>query len=623
LLRAARTRSPIVSVTRPRGPGAGDPDADLSTEWDRSAAGQRSHLTALQGIPALCLDAMSSVAYGPQAVATILITAGAAAVSYTLPILLVIVLLLGVLTLSYTQVIRVASDGGGSYAIAKMLLGQPMSMLAAASLIVDYVLTVAVSLSAGAEALSSAFPALQSHDLIVCLIGLFVLTALNLIGISESAKVLVVPTLLFLVAVYATIFGDLVRSHPAAILSGPDLVHVSGSLGILLVLKAFSSGCSAVTGVEAVANGTPAFRDPKVKRAQRTEMALGFFLGTMLLGLGFAFHHLHPSLKSNVTLLSQLTAAAVGKGIAFYLSGIVVAIVLGVAANTSFGGLPILLSLLARDNRVPHVFALRAQKPVYRYGVISLAVLAAALLVAGNANTNALIPLYGIGVFTGFTISQVGLVRHWWRERSRRWRMTLGLNAFGAVLSGVAAVVLLGTKFTSGAWVAAVAIGLFIFTFTRIETYYRDTAEQIGIGLTPEPVRPLPSIVVVPVLSINRMTAKVVAAARSMGQEVVAVSVQPSQNEADGFTRAWSAWNPGIRLEILVEPHRTLVSPLVAYVTSLEKDRTKQVIVLISELTPHKRRHEVLHNQRGKILSALLRQRTDAVIATLPFRIND
>ncbi len=612
-----------MSVTRPKGPGAGGPDADQSTEWDRSAAGQRSHLTALQGIPALCLDAMSSVAYGPQAVAAILVTAGAAAVSYTLPILLVIVLLLGVLTLSYTQVIRVASDGGGSYAIAKMLLGRPVSMLAAASLIVDYVLTVAVSLSAGAEALSSAFPALQSHELLVCLVGLLVLTAVNLVGISESAKVLVVPTLLFLLVVYVTIFGDLLRSHPVATLNGPNLAHASGSLGILLILKAFSSGCSAVTGVEAVANGTPAFREPRVKRAQHTEMALGFFLGTMLLGLGFSFHHLHPALKTNVTLLSQLTAAAVGKGFPFYLSGIVVAIVLAVAANTSFGGLPILLSLLARDHRVPHVFALRAQKPVYRYGVISLAVLAAALLVAGNADTNALIPLYGIGVFTGFTISQVGLVRHWWREQSRRWRMTLGLNAFGAVLSGVATVVLLGTKFTSGAWVAAVAIGVFIFMFSRIETYYRHTGEQLGIGIKPEPVRSLPSIVVVPVVSINRMTAKVVAAALSMGEDVVAVSVQPSPGEADSFSETWAAWNPEVRLEILVDPHRSLVSPLVAYVKNLEKDGTKLVIVLISELTPHKRRHEVLHNQRGKILSTLLRQRTDAVIATLPFRIDD
>ncbi len=602
---------------------SGDPHADHSTAWDRSAAGQRKHLTALEGIPALCLDAMSSVAYGPQAVAAILLTAGVAAVSDTLPIILVIVVLLAVLTLSYTQVIRVASDGGGSYAIAKLLISQPVSLLAAASLVVDYVLTVAVSLSAGAQALSSTFPGLQSHELVVCLVGLAFLTAINLVGISESAKVLVVPTVLFLIAIYATVVGDLVRSHPAATLSGPALGHVTDSLGILLILKAFSSGCSAVTGVEAIANGTPAFREPRVKRAQRTEIALGAFLGTMLLGLGLAFHHLHPQLKSNVTLLSQLIAAGLGKGAPFYISGIVVAVVLGVAANTSFGGLPVLMSLLARDNRLPHVFALRAQKPVFRYGVVTLAVLAAILLVAGNANTNVLIPLYGIGVFTGFTISQSGLVRHWWRERPPRWLLSIGLNAFGAVLSGVAAVVLLISKFVSGAWVVAVAVPLLILLFSRISRYYTSIAEEIGIGTRPVVLPSRPSRVIVPVMSITNMTARALAAASSLGVHVTAVSVQQSEADAEGFRAEWDRWNPGVPLDTLVSEKHTLVAPLVKYVRRLEAEGDEQVTVLISELTPRKRRHALLHNQRGRILTTILHQRTDAVIATLPFRLHD
>jgi amino acid transporter len=613
-----------VSVTPAEGSGSGEPDTDLSTEWDRSAEGQRHHLTALQGIPALCLDAMSSVAYGPQAVAAILATAGAAALHFTLPILLVIVVLLAVLTLSYTQVIKVASDGGGSYAIAKLLLGQRTSLLAAASLVVDYVLTVAVSLSAGAQALASAFPDLQSHELLITLGGLLFLTAINLRGVQESARVLVIPTLLFLIFIYATVAGDLVRSHPAAVLSGPPLLsHATDHLGVLLILKAFSSGCSAVTGVEAIANGTPAFREPRVKRAQHTEMLLGFFLGTMLLGLGFAFHHLHPPLKSNVTLLSELTAGGLGRGWPFYASGIVVAIVLGVAANTSFGGLPVLMSLLARDNRLPHVFALRAQKPVYRYGIVTLALMAAVLLIAVHANTDALIPLYGIGVFTGFTISQVGLVRHWWRQRSARWLMAIGLNGFGALLSGVAALVLLVTKFTSGAWVAAVTITLLILLFSRISAYYRLTAAEIGLGTVPPLIAPRPSIVVVPVASITRMTARVLAAAESLSGEVVAVSVQLTEHDASVFRDEWDRWHPGVELETLIDPQRSLVGPLIGYVRRLEAGGSRQVTVLISELTPRKRRHELLHNQRGKILTTLLRQRTDAVIATLPFRIHD
>jgi amino acid transporter len=613
-----------VSVTSVEGSGADDPHADHSTEWDRSAEGQRHHLTAVQGIPALCLDAMSSVAYGPQAVAAVLLTAGTAAVRFTLPIVLVIVVLLAVLTLSYTQVIRVASDGGGSYAIAKLLLGPRTSMLAAASLVVDYVLTVAVSLSAGAQALSSVFPSLQSHELVICLGGLLFLAALNLRGVQESAKVLVIPTVLFLIFIYATVVGDLARSHPVAVLSGPPLLgHATDSLGVLLILKAFSSGCSAVTGVEAIANGTPAFREPRVKRAQHTELFLGFFLGTMLLGLGLAYHHLHPPLKGNVTLLSELTAGGLGKGWPFYVSGIVVAIVLGVAANTSFGGLPVLMSLLARDNRLPHFFSLRAQKPVYRYGIVVLALFAAALLVAGNANTDALIPLYGIGVFTGFTISQVGLVRHWWRERSARWMMAIALNGFGAVLSGIAAVVLLGTKFTSGAWVAAVTIALLILLFSRIAAYYQLTAAEIGLGTVPPLVAPRPSLVIVPVASITRMTSQVLAAAQSLSGEVLAVSVQRSESDASAFREEWDRWHPGVELETLIDPQHSLVGPLVGYVSRLEDGGSRLVTVLISELTPDKRRHTVLHNQRGKILTTLLRQRTDAVIATLPFRIHD
>jgi amino acid transporter len=600
-----------------------DPHADFSTEWDRSAEGQKHHLTAFQGIPALCLDAMSSVAYGPQAIAAILIASSVAATKDTLPVLFVIVAMLAILTLSYTQVIRVASDGGGSYAVGKMLLGPNVAKLAAGSLVVDYVLTVAVSLSAGAAALSSAFPRLQHHELAVCLLGLGFLLILNLRGISESAKVLVIPTVLFLIAIYATVISDLVRSHPVAHLAGPNAGPSGETLGILLILKAFSNGCSAVTGVEAIANGTPAFREPRVSRAQRTEIALGFFLGTMLIGLGLAYHHFHLPLKDNVTLLSELTAAGLGKGIPFYVSGIVVAIVLGVAANTSFGGLPVLMSLLARDNRLPHVFALRAQRPVYRYGVVTLAILAAVLLIAGKANTNSLIPLYGIGVFTGFTVSQTGLVKYWWLNRPPRWKMSIVLNGFGACLSGIACLVLLTTKFTSGAWVAAVAIALLMLLFGRIAAYYRLAATEIGIGVIPAVVPPRPSLIVVPVASITRMTAKVIGVAQSMGEDVVAVSVQHSQTEADEFRREWDAWNPGVRLETLVDMQHSLVGPLVKYVTKLEAGGDRQVTVLISELTPDKRRHAVLHNQRGKILTTLLRQRTDAVIATLPFRIHD
>jgi Amino acid permease len=322
----------------------------------------------------MSLDALSSVAYGPEAIVLGLVAAGAAAVSWTVPISIVIALLLLVLVVSYRQVIAVHPDGGGSYAVAKQDLGRWPSLVAAASLVVDYVLTVAVSLAAGADSLASVFPALAHHPLAVTLGGLAVLAAINLVGIAESAKVLMGPTLLFIVGIFAIVIFGFFEDHPVAVI-GKDLgpIHATEALGVVVILKAFSAGCSSLTGVEAIANAVPAFRSPAVKRAQRCEIALGVLLGAMLLGLAIQIrlHQVVP--RGNVTILAQLSAGAFGTGWPFYVINLSVTLVLAFAANTSFGGLPVLLQLLAKDHRMPHLFALRAEKPVFRYGVTALA----------------------------------------------------------------------------------------------------------------------------------------------------------------------------------------------------------------------------------------------------------
>jgi amino acid transporter len=325
--------------------------------------------------------------------------------------------MLVLLVISYTQVIAAHPDGGGAYAVSKANLGRIASLLAAASLVIDYVLTVAVSLSAGAASLGSVFPALSHHLLLICVIGLVVLTTVNMFGISESARFVMLPAALFLASIAGVLVFGLLRSHPVAKIGSPLPIHATTALGIVLLLKAFAAGCSALTGVEAIANGVPAFRKPKVRTAQRTEVSLGVILGVMLVGLAvlIRLHHVLP--RGGVTVLSQLTAGAFGKGALFYVSNLAVTAVLGLAANTSFGGLPVLLSLLAKDHRLPHLFYLRAERPVYRHGVIALAVLSLLLLIAVNARTDKLIPLYAIGVFIGFTLSQLGLVRHWHHER--------------------------------------------------------------------------------------------------------------------------------------------------------------------------------------------------------------
>jgi len=573
----------------------------------------------------MSLDALSSVAYGPEAIVLGLITAGAAAVSWTLPISVAITVLLLVLVVSYRQVIAVHPDGGGAYAVAKKDLGRWPSLLAAASLVVDYVLTVAVSLAAGAASLGSVFPPLAHHFLAVTMTGLAVLTVINLIGIAESAKVLMGPTVVFIVGIFAIIVVGFFEPHPVAMI-GDDLgpIHATEALGLVVILKAFSAGCSSLTGVEAIANAVPAFRSPAVKRAQHTEVALGILLGAMLLGLAALIqsHQMVP--RGNVTLLAQLSAGAFGTGWPFYVINLTVTLVLGFAANTSFGGLPVLLQLLAKDHRLPHLFALRAERPVFRYGVSTLAVLAAVVLLIVDADTQRLLPVFAIGVFIGFTISQTGLVVHWRKERGRGWLGKAVLNGTGAVLTAVAGIVLLASKFTEGAWLLLILVPGLVLLFDRIERYYRRAGEQLGLGqIPPKPVRGVDTqaMVIVPIVAVSSVAERAVQAALRLGGEVVPVTVEVDPASTRRLCHQWDEWDPGLKLKVLPSPHRSLVAPTVGFVrTQIEKGR--DVTVLLAQVEPRRWRHRLLYNQRGPVLAAALRARTNAVVATLAIRID-
>ncbi|MFJ5614022.1 APC family permease [Streptomyces sp. NPDC093221] len=587
----------------------------------RPGEGDKQHLTSIEGLAALSLDALSSVAYGPEAIVLVLIAAGSGALSATLPVTLVIAGLLAVLVVSYGQVIAVHPDGGGAYAVAKKDLGQGISLLAAASLVVDYVLTVAVSLAAGAASLASSYPSLAPHLLPVCLLGLAVLTAVNLRGVAESARVLMLPTALFIASVLGIIVFGLVRSHPVAVVGTAQPVHITESLGLLLLLKAFSAGCSSLTGVEAIANGVPAFRDPRVRRAQRTELMLGGLLALMLVGLAVLIRRDHVAPRGDVTVLAQLTAGSFGTGWPYDATNLVVTLALALAANTSFGGLPVLMSLLARDHRLPHLFGLRTERPVYRWGVGALALLAALLLIAVDADTHRMLPLFAIGVFIGFTISQIGLVRHWRGERPRGWRQRATLNGFGAVLTAIAAVVLLADKFLAGAWVVVVTVPLLMLLFARIQRYYTEVGKELGLGEVPPPVRRTVSLVIVPVGEVSRLTQQALTAALNLGTAVVAVAVQGDPDKARALRESWDRWNPGVRLDIVESPHRSLVQPIVSYVER-EVAKGQHVSVLIPEVVPRHRRYQILQNQRGLLLASALRARTDVVVCTIPYRLS-
>ena len=589
---------------------------------------ERHRLTSLEGLAALSLDALSSVAYGPEAIVVVLVAAGTAGLSYTLPVTLAIVLLLAVLVISYRQVIAAFPGGGGAYAVASKHLGGMASLVAAASLIVDYVLNAAVGVSAGVEALTSAFPALYPDRVIICLIVLALITAANLWGVAESARLFIAPTVAFIAAIAAVIIGGLLRSHPAVPVAH-NLPQVAESVGVLLLLRAFASGCSALTGVEAIANAVPSFRQPRARRAQHTEMWLGIILGAMLIGLALCIRKFDVTPAPTETVLAQLTGAALGHNIAFYAIQLLTTVLLALAANTSFGGLPVLASLLARDNYLPHLFSLRADRQVHRYGVVVLAVVAAVLLVASRGDTQALVPLFAIGVFVGFTLSQAGMVRHWRADRSSPgWESRAIINGVGAVFTTAALAVELFSKFTKGAWLIVIIVPLLVLMFVRIRRAYDRIGAQLELGKKPSPPQRGNSLAVVPVRGLSRLTAEAVSTALSIGDEAVAVTVtyaDPADTEVDAaFREQWEAWHPNVPLITLRTSHRALGPPIVDYLREIEQTkRYYRLVVLIPEVAPERPWQRLLYNQRGFVLErAIQRGTTDVVICRLRFRLS-
>ena len=585
-------------------------------------------MSPIEGLPALSLDALTSVAYGPQAIALVLAGAGAEALHFALPITIAIVALLALLVTSYRQVIEGFPQGGGAYAVSRTHLGGGLSRLAAASLIVDYTLTVAVSIAAGVAGLVSAFQALAPYTVLLCLVMLAIITVLNLRGLGDSARAFLLPTAAFIIGLLAVIAVGLIHPlSPHVTQPGRSLVatHALQVVGILLILKAFSSGCSALTGVEAIANGVPLFEQPRIKRAKQTELLLGVILAVMLLGLGILIAHFHIAPRVNDTVLSQVMAISVGRTWAYYAVTIAITVVLGMAANTSFGGLPILASLLARDNYLPHLFSMRGDRLVYTKGVWALAILSGLILLAVNGNTDTLIPLFAIGVFTGFTLAQAGMVIHWRKNHIPGWRWRASLNALGTIVTGIATIVFIFSKFVAGAWIVVVAVPLIMLIFVRIRRYYTIVSNELFVdGKLPKPQPDGKMLTVVPITGITQLTRATISQAMTMGGEVVAVHVAFSDDEqgAAQITEKWKDWDPGVGLIMLNTRYHSIVRPITRYVLQATKEG-RDVVVLIGEMEPKLLRHRILHNQMGAVLSIYLRRHTNATVAVLPMHVND
>jgi amino acid transporter len=443
----------------------GDVSHLVAPKKDLKIAGQdRFRLTALTGVAALGLDAIASVAYGPEAIVVVLAAAGTAGLGATVPVTLAIVALLVVLIASYRQVITAYPDGGGAYTVASAQLGRRAGLVAAASLVVDYVLNVAVSVAAGVAALTSAFPELLSWTLPLCLIGLACVAAVNIRSIVAGAKAFAIPAGAFVVLLGVVIVIGLFRSSPAEALPVASASNI-GAVGILLILSAFGNGCAALTGVEAIANATPVFRAPAQRRAKSAELALGGILGALLIGLAVLIEkfHIHP--VGGRTILSLITQGSIGTGVGYLAIQILTAVLLFLAANTSFGGLPILLARMSRDKYLPKAFGHSDNRGNYRTGIYVLTSLAAVLLVFTGGNVNALVPLFAIGVFVGFLLCQIGMVRHW----GLCWRAFV--NGLGAVLTFCALAVVTTTKFLEGGWLIVVIIPVIALAFAGFRAW--------------------------------------------------------------------------------------------------------------------------------------------------------
>ncbi len=587
-----------------------------------SSEDEGERITPLQGIPTFGLDALSSAAYGPEAALTILLPLGVLGVKYIVPLTFAIIVLLIIVFFSYRQTIAAYPNGGGSYTVAKENLGEGAGLLAGAALMIDYLLNVAVGISAGIGVLVSAVPSLLSHTLGLCLVVLVILTVVNLRGLKEAGTAFVAPTYFFvgtLAIVIVVGFYKVIASggHPAVVTSlAPAMVGPSPAVqmvGAWILVKAFASGCTALTGVEAVSNGVQAFRKPVVDGARVTLTAIIAILIVLLGGIAVLVRYYgivatDPGAPGYQSVLSLLTAAVMGKGIFYDVTMFSVLVVLCLSANTSFADFPRLCRMVARDDYLPHSLTTRGRRLVFSQGIWGLAILAALLLILFGGVTDRLIPLFAVGAFLAFTLSQAGMVGHWRKTTGFCWAMVV--NGFGALATGLTVMVILAAKFLQGAWVVVLLLPALLIFMGRIKRHYEETNEEVALkgGFELSAENAAPPIVLVPVDRWNAATEKALQFALTLSPDVEAVHVAC---DADEEKAPWSDKPPaGQRVPKLVtlpSPYRLVVHPIVDYVLKVEKENPgRTVAVVIASMVERHWYHYFLHNQRGQMLTALL-----------------
>jgi len=567
-------------------------------------------------------DALSSVAYATEEILLILVLAGAAAAHLANPIALSIAGLLIIVAISYQQTIHAYPNGGGSYIVAHDNLGTVPGLVAAAALLVDYVLTVAVSVAAGVAAITSALPSVQNHKVVLGVVFVAGIALANIRGVRESGRIFAVPTYFFIVSFGVLLAGGFYRLLTGTLepLTEPPPVALE-ALTWFLVLRAFSSGCTAMTGTEAISNGIPAFRAPESRNAAITLAWMAGILATLFVGLTVLASALHVLPSDTETVVSQIARRVFGSGLLYYLIQAATALILVLAANTSFADFPRLSSLLARDRFVPRQFATLGERLVFSNGILVLAGFAALLLVVFRGETHALIPLYAVGVFISFTLSQSGMVRYWWRRRGPGWRHRLAINGTGALATGIVTLVIAATKFTHGAWIVVVVIPLLVVTFLAMHRHYEEVAEALTLeGLEGPPE--FQHTVLVLVGDVHRGVVRAVQYARTLAPNatVRAVYVETDPGRTAKLEEKWGAWGLGVPLVVLTSPYRSLLRPLLDYIDHIQARGDDQMVtIVVPEFLPRRWWQHVLHNQTALLVKGALLFRKNTVVADVPY----
>ena len=626
----------------------------------RSTALAEERMGKLLALPVLSPDALSSVAYGPEAMMAILVLAGSSRLGLSLPIGGVLVVLMISVGLGYRQVIRAYPHGGGSYIVARHELGANWGLLAGAGLILDYILTVAVSVAAGVAAVTSALPSLTSATVPIGLAMILLLVLANLRGARDAGPLFAVPTYMFVLSIAMVVIVGLIKSAGHGFPTvAPPAHHATEALGVLLILRAFASGATAMTGIEVISNAVPVFKPPEADNARTTLSWMVLLLVAMFVGV-LVIAHLDGASPGNTTVLSQVAHDTVGSGVLYAFVQISTTLILLIAANSAVNGFPRLLYFMARDGYVPRLFLHMGDRLAFSSGIIVLAVPAALLYVIFNGQTEPLIPLFAIGVFVAFTLAQSAMVAHWLSHQEHGWLRALITNLVGAVLSGAVVLIAAITKFAAGAWIVVILIPVIVVCCRRIHRYYRHSRQALALhpGEEPEPggagspreaadatgadpVSPeaaltgdtasletedcpdeVRHLAVVPIATLDRAALRALAYAASMEIPTLALHVSPSKDEAKRFERYWRAWGDHLPLEVLVSPYRSTLPPLANYIEALHDERPDITLtVVVPELIPKHRWQLLLQNRVAARLRRMLIRSPGIVITSVPFHL--